>query len=319
MLTVVIPVMNRVDYFEETVKSVLAQTVPCNIIVVDNNSDTSFFREKCERLSVKYYKFDERVAMFKNWNRAIGLVETEYVMVLGDDDILSPNYVEHFEEVVTKEKSIDVYFSNFDFLYSNGKTKISNCSGIWGYNTGQSISTYAALNGLNFPTIAMAVRTTHIKKYKYYDLSHGSSDYLWIYSKFNQDVNFFGDNRSLVKYRKHEKADTSSNYYRNMVFYLMCYENIYNFATDNFVKREALSKLNSLIVKLFFCELYSLQTVISNITNDEEMNEVNYPITFSSFECLARFKVIGLLASSYHQVKKKSKHLLQRIKFKILR
>jgi len=97
LLTIAIPVYERYDYFKEAISSCLEQTVSINIIVVDNNSSHTRFRDfvsELQRANVKYFKNSSNVGMVENWNRCIELCETEWVSILHDDDWLHPQFAE---------------------------------------------------------------------------------------------------------------------------------------------------------------------------------------------------------------------------------
>ena len=110
-LTIAIPVYERVDYFEDALRSALDQTIMCQIIVVDNNSSHETFKLIIDEIGngrVKYYKNEENLGMIGNWNRCIELCQTEYIAILHDDDLLASTFV---EIVISIPQSWDVLFT----------------------------------------------------------------------------------------------------------------------------------------------------------------------------------------------------------------
>ena len=56
-----------------------------------------------------YMKNEENIGMFGNWNRALEVTRTKYVVLLHDDDWLTENYIETVINFLTCE-SIDLMF-----------------------------------------------------------------------------------------------------------------------------------------------------------------------------------------------------------------
>lgn len=111
-LTIAIPVYERIDYFEDALRSAIDQTIACQIIVVDNNSSHEAFKfivDSIDNGRVKYYKNAENVGMIGNWNRCIELCETEYITILHDDDLLANTFVEIVSSI---PQSWDVLFTS---------------------------------------------------------------------------------------------------------------------------------------------------------------------------------------------------------------
>lgn len=98
-ITIAIPVYERYDFFEEALFSALKQTVPCQILVVDNASSHMRFADSVKALKddrVRYYRNSENLGMTGNWNKCIELCDTEWITILHDDDWLHPQFIEFF-------------------------------------------------------------------------------------------------------------------------------------------------------------------------------------------------------------------------------
>ena len=108
ILAIVIPYY-KINYFEETLKSLSNQTDKRFKVYIGNDASENDPIEIIEKYSVKlnldYKKFDDNlgsISLVKQWNRCLELLgNEEWVMILGDDDVLSNNVVESFYE---KEK-----------------------------------------------------------------------------------------------------------------------------------------------------------------------------------------------------------------------
>ncbi len=94
LTTIVIPTYNHGKYVQEAVHSALAQTVPCEVIVVDDGStdDTeavlSHYRGR-----IRYMRI-EHAGPSAARNAGIEAAKGEFVMLLDADDVIAPNKVE---------------------------------------------------------------------------------------------------------------------------------------------------------------------------------------------------------------------------------
>jgi hypothetical protein len=103
MLAVVIPYYNFA-FFEETLKSLAAQIDKrFKVYIGDDASDnkpSALLEEYKEKLDFVYHRFDQNMggnSLTGQWQRCIDLVNNEeWVMILGDDDVLDNNVVQSF-------------------------------------------------------------------------------------------------------------------------------------------------------------------------------------------------------------------------------
>lgn len=114
-ISIYIPTFQRQEKLVHAIKSALDQRTDCpyEIVVVDNDPDRNAISDDVRRLcessdKISYYKNEENIGMFRNWNRAIELCKGELCCALHDDDALLPNYVStvrgiasefHFDEL----------------------------------------------------------------------------------------------------------------------------------------------------------------------------------------------------------------------------
>ena len=99
-LSIVIPTIGR-SVLDLTIESVLKQsTAPWELVVWDN-SGTQAAQKNSKYAShpqVKWYTSSERLPITLSWNRAVSLTSGEYVYLLGDDDLLLPDFVQNVSE-----------------------------------------------------------------------------------------------------------------------------------------------------------------------------------------------------------------------------
>ncbi|SJZ57849.1 Glycosyl transferase family 2 [Cetobacterium ceti] len=209
-LTIIIPTYERIEFFEEAYLSVLNQTIVPKIMVIDNGSKHNEFNHIITKYSyndVKYIKNKENIGMFANWNKGIKLSTTEFFMILGDDDKLENTYVERFLKA-EEENKLDIYYTNFMCLVRNKKINNKEKLKILKKEKGKKLLELAAKDGMTFPIISSCIRKSKFKEF--YAKSHGSNDWLWIYSK-TENLNIYGDEMIGLLYRRHLKNDSLIN------------------------------------------------------------------------------------------------------------
>lgn len=104
--TIAIPTYNRPHDLKQALDSAIGQNFQggYNIIVVDNNPERN---DETEILmmayrnedNISYYKNSCNVGMMDNWNKLFLLSETEYVVMLHDDDVLFSNFLSEMDRV----------------------------------------------------------------------------------------------------------------------------------------------------------------------------------------------------------------------------
>ena len=102
-VTVVIPNYNGIKYIENCLRCVMSQTVPCEVIVVDNGStDGSVQRIREEFEAVRVMELGANTGFCHACNTGIHVTRTDYVMLLNDDTTMAPDCVEKLLEAIEK-------------------------------------------------------------------------------------------------------------------------------------------------------------------------------------------------------------------------
>lgn len=121
--TIVIPSYNQQDYLPDALDSALSQTVPCDVIVVDDGS-TDNSLEIAQRYEKEHPRLkvisQENKGLSEARNTGIRAATTEYVSFLDADDIYQDNYAEKVMEAAEVENR-DVIAPSFkEFGMRNG-------------------------------------------------------------------------------------------------------------------------------------------------------------------------------------------------------
>lgn len=101
-LSIMIPTYRRASLLKEAIDSALNQKTEYSytISVVDNDPDgdaatDELMKQYCaEHRNIFYFRNEQNIGMFGNWNRCIELSQTEWCCLLHDDDMLMENYIE---------------------------------------------------------------------------------------------------------------------------------------------------------------------------------------------------------------------------------
>ncbi len=131
MLAIVIPYF-KIEFFEECLDSLAKQTSSNFKVYIgnDNSADdpAKIINKYSELISLSYFKFKKNLggtSLVRQWYRCIDLVENEqWVMILGDDDILEPKCVEDFEKNFNEIENRKIRVVRYATMKINEKSEI---------------------------------------------------------------------------------------------------------------------------------------------------------------------------------------------------
>lgn len=127
LVSICIPVYNRIQYIEEAVESAIMQKYPNLEIIVQDNNSTDGTWELLMALAKRYPELSiqrngQNRGAFFNWNEVIRRSTGEYVMWLSSDDMLEPDYLARTLQVLKNNPEIGVVSTNYYFLEDGQKT-----------------------------------------------------------------------------------------------------------------------------------------------------------------------------------------------------
>ncbi len=100
-----LPFYGRFDHFREAVTSVLNQSDPdWRLIIIDDVYPDPAPGEWAQALGderIAYIRNTENLRPSRNYNKAIGLMEADFAVIMGCDDIMLPEYVARVRELTT--------------------------------------------------------------------------------------------------------------------------------------------------------------------------------------------------------------------------
>jgi glycosyltransferase involved in cell wall biosynthesis len=131
MLAIIIPYY-KLTFFEATLKSLADQTDKRFKVYIGNDSSLEnplpLLEKYQDKIDFIYHKFEENLggtSLVKQWDRCIALSgNEEWIMILGDDDVLGENVVEELQYFINKKKEeVDLIRFNLRIIDKNGQLR----------------------------------------------------------------------------------------------------------------------------------------------------------------------------------------------------
>src|SRR5262245_49251937 len=94
--SILLPTRNRLELLKHVIASILAQNDgSLEIIVSDNASSENYidYVRTITSIPVRYIRGDAPISVSDNWNRALKAATGDYIVMLGDDDALTPGFI----------------------------------------------------------------------------------------------------------------------------------------------------------------------------------------------------------------------------------
>lgn len=121
--SVLIPTRNRLEYLKFAVASVLKQNYnDWEVLISDNASedDISGYVQTLNDPRIKYSRSEKFLTITESWNRSLDMSSGDYVIMLGDDDILLKGYFEITDKLIADYNNPDLIYTNsYLFAYPN--------------------------------------------------------------------------------------------------------------------------------------------------------------------------------------------------------
>lgn len=133
MLTIVIPYYKQ-QFFRQTLNSLANQSDQrFQVVIGDDHSPESpqeLLEEFNSKFNLKYIRFDNNLGqkdLPAQWSRCVEHVNTEWFMILGDDDVLSKDVVAGFYQIITQKTDAELllrYSTQIIDANGNNKTEV---------------------------------------------------------------------------------------------------------------------------------------------------------------------------------------------------
>lgn len=124
IFSVILPVHNGGTYVRACIKSVLEQRVTAFRLDILENSSTDGTREYVEGLSdsrVSIWPSQKKLSIEENWQRILQIPRSEYMTIIGHDDLLDPSFLEVILSLIHDHPDASLYQTHFQLIDSTGK------------------------------------------------------------------------------------------------------------------------------------------------------------------------------------------------------
>ena len=222
-IDIMMPFYGRVDHMKIAVESILSQTSTAwRLVVIDDGYPDETIPGWFASLNnpqVTYLRNDTQLGANGNYRKCLGLVETDWFVMMGADDVMLPNYVEELITLSTAHKDAGVIHLGCDVIDENGKVwlplvdkvkanlrpKIGSTAAEF---TGEDIATSLARGDwMYFPSIAWNTSAvTSIGFRQQYDVVQ---DLALALDVIMSGRTFVLSNSLAFSYRRHSQSDSS--------------------------------------------------------------------------------------------------------------
>lgn len=113
--SIVIPTHNRLHLLRDAIETVRRQDFADWELVVFDNASTDPIGEHVASLAddrIRYARSDDFLPVTSSWNEAMRRARGEYVLLLGDDDGLTPNYFRRMDAIISQFHEPEVVYNN---------------------------------------------------------------------------------------------------------------------------------------------------------------------------------------------------------------
>jgi hypothetical protein len=118
-VTVGIPTYNRSEMLRGAIESVLSQTfTDLRLVVSDNASedDTPDVVQSYDDGRIEYVRAVHNIGPAGNFRRLLELADTEYLVILPDDDLLYPDHLKAAVEILDRFENVGLAHTAFDLI-----------------------------------------------------------------------------------------------------------------------------------------------------------------------------------------------------------
>jgi hypothetical protein len=124
LVTVAIPTYNRADTFlGDTIASVRAQSYPALEILISDNASTDNTEQIVRSLRdprIRYYKHAKNIQLSGNLNFCIEQASGTYFMLLPDDDLIDPDFIETCIGALRRRPGVALVYTGLRYIDASG-------------------------------------------------------------------------------------------------------------------------------------------------------------------------------------------------------
>lgn len=218
-VAVCIPTRNRAGYLRQAIESALNQTYrDLSVLVSDNAStdDTPAVVPSVNDRRISYVRLEQDVGWCGNFNNCLDCVPpgAEYAVILGDDDLLHPRFLERTVEVLDRHARTGFVHTAFDLVDADRRLVRGGVN--WMRTTdrdtlepGMRFIRHSMLWSTRACASATLIRLAALPPVRFDPVDVPASDLgLWLRIALDWDVAFLAE--PLASYRVHSDNDSAS-------------------------------------------------------------------------------------------------------------
>ncbi|MDQ2718409.1 MAG: glycosyltransferase [Bacteroidota bacterium] len=121
--SIILPVRNGGHYVKDCVASILSQSLQdFNLIVLDNRSvdGTLEWLHSLNDSRIIIYESNSSLSIEENWSRINDVPKSEFITLIGHDDLLNEDYLETMNGLIEKHPLASLYQAHFQYIDKNG-------------------------------------------------------------------------------------------------------------------------------------------------------------------------------------------------------
>ncbi|MCG2615396.1 glycosyltransferase [Terrimonas sp. NA20] len=212
--SIILPVKNGGNYLRECVQSILSQAVnDFELLVLENQStdNTLDILASFNDQRIKIFPAPTSLTMEDNWHRALSLPKSEFMTLIGHDDILHKNYLCVMQELIAKYPDASLYQTHFRYIDSSGN-EIGKCKHMNAVQDPATALSHFLLDKIDLMGTGFMMRSRDFEAAggmpMYPNLLFADME-LWI--RLSRKNFLAVDSQECFSYRKHPAATTSSS------------------------------------------------------------------------------------------------------------
>lgn len=116
------------SFLQECIESILAQSSRDFELIILNDCSPQPVEEIVNKFTdprIRYFSNEKNVGSFHlvdNWNKCLSLATGEFFLIMGDDDLLHPDYLLEFTSLIEKFPHLNVYHCRSKIINDAGET-----------------------------------------------------------------------------------------------------------------------------------------------------------------------------------------------------
>jgi glycosyltransferase involved in cell wall biosynthesis len=202
---VILTTYNTKKYVGQAIKSVLNQTYKDYKFIILDNCSTDNTEDVISTFTdsrITYIRNEKNIGFVGNINKALSLCDTEYLIIVHDDDVLKPQLFEKEINILENYEDVSIVGSNRTYINDQGYILYN----LYSFNKDRICKKHEYIkSGLTLCLPTIMYRMSFIKKYnlKYLEYVSRTADTYFQYELNMLDTCIYFIGEPLIYYRRH--------------------------------------------------------------------------------------------------------------------